>query len=103
MSNYPPGKLIRFYICSNCAITQNHIATDSTLRQSKAVHVRPWDCSNCGRHVNRLEEACFTVAAHPLNIHEYDRNTKFLYETWFVNKNYGYFEFQLSNIVDIET
>lgn len=103
MSDYLPGKLIRFYICSNCAITKHDVATDLSLRQSKAVHVRPWDCSQCGRHVHRLEEQCFTVAIHRLTVREYDRNAKRMYEIWFVDKNYGYFDSSITAIADIET
>ena len=98
-----PESSIRFYICSNCAITKHNIATDSTLCQSKASHVRPWDCSQCGRHVHRLEEQCYTIAPDRLNLQEYNNAPDFFHKIWFVDKNYGYFDSSVTVIADIET
>jgi hypothetical protein len=103
MSNYLPGKLIRFYICANCAATKKDVAENPTLCETKGTQVRPWDCSQCGRHVHSLNEKCFNIAANRLNVNDFDRSPESLYEIWFVNKNYGYFETQFPNIVEIET
>jgi hypothetical protein len=94
---------IRLYICAKCTNKNKYQLTKENVRPYRGIHVMPWKCAECGHKEIDLSQPCFSSVPDPQTLKWYISQPDFYHKIWFIDNNYGYFDTQFSNIVEILT